>query len=101
MGWAPGCRLGSGVLHIFLELVLEEQQLPGVVKSRAETLLRKGTQSSCPHSMDQCRSHGQAQSQQGREAWARREEKESVLENSRIYHTRAATSDARWQQCPF
>ena len=73
-GWAPRCWLGSGVLHAFPELGLEEQQLPGggssctrrqELKSRAETLLRKGTPSTFPNSMCPCRSHNQAANQQG------------------------------------
>ena len=76
-GWAPRCLMGSGVLHVFPELGLEEQQLPGVGssrtrrqerKSRAETLLRKGTQLRFPNSVCQCRSHNQAPNQQGRQA---------------------------------
>lgn len=57
-GWAPGCKLGSSVLHVFAGLWLEEPQLQGVCsphargqESGAGTLLRKGTPSFQPYSM--------------------------------------------------
>lgn len=110
LGWfrLDSHRLGSSVLHAFAELGWEEQQLPGgcVPHTRWQasgtgTLLRKGTRSFPPNSVGQSRSRGQARGQWDREAWGGRGEKESLLENHRIYHTRIAISDAIWKWCPF
>ena len=46
-GWAPRCLLGSGVLHVFPELGLEEQQLPGVSSSLQEGRSSRAGQTHC------------------------------------------------------
>lgn len=71
-GWAPGCRLGSDVLHVSFQSsgsgVCSSHVRWQEHKSGAEGLLRKGSRSRCPYSMGQCRLRGQAQRQWGRKA---------------------------------